>query len=262
MYIIHIMNVKSAIDAYLNSLENPTTRLNYEIALKEFLGKSRKLTQITRDKIVRYKNSLSNKSSQTVAARLSAIRSFCDFCWTQGWLPEDPSISVKNEPSKKYEKAKNIEFSDFKHILGQIDTTGINGLRDYFLFRMLFVTGDVERTLNLRWSYSLPENLDKIKEAYAEELSAFIPEEDLSAGYIFFGLESMNPSKPLSKSGARKIIKKYTVRAGFPENYVDFHALKRLRARQIYEQTGSVEAVNVFCGHKSMKATRAFVKTF
>jgi len=256
------MNVKSALDAYLNTLENPTTRLNYEIALKEFLGKSRKLEQLTRDKIVRYKNSLVDKSSQTVAARLSAVRSFCDFCWSQGWLPDDPSATIRNEPSKKYEKAKNIGFKDFKLILNHIDVTGLYGLRDYFLFRMLFVTGDVDRTLTLRWGSPLPDNLNKIKIAYAEQLLESVSKEELKNGFIFFGLETMNSAKPLSKSGARKIIKKYTVRAGFPENYVDFHALKRLRARQIYEQTGSIEAVNRFCGHKSMKATKAFVKTF
>ncbi len=256
------MNVRSALDTYLNTLENSTTRLNYEIALKEFLGKTRKLDLITREKIVKYKKSLKNKSSQTVAARLSAIRSFCDYCWSQGWMDNDPSLSIKNDPSKKYEKAKNIGFKDFKRILNQIDTTDLYGLRDYFLFRLLFITGDVDGTLSLKWNNAFPDSLNKIKIAYAEELLVFMSKEDLKGGYIFFGLEHMNADKPLSKSGARKIVKKYTIRAGFPENYVDFHALKRLRAKQIYEQTGSIEAVNQFCGHKSMKATKAFVKTF
>ena len=142
-----------------------------------------------------------------------------------------------------------------KTVLSQIDVSTLVGIRDYLLIRLIFFTGDVKQIISLKWDQPLPGSFSKAVTKYKSLLENYD-----ETGYLFFNLDKNN-SKHLSLSGARRILTKYAVKAGFDEKFVDFQALKRLRAKQIYEQTDSIEAVQAFCGHKSKKATRAFIKT-
>jgi len=251
------MDVKSALEQYLNSLDNRTTKINYEIVLRDFIENISAVGQITTNRVVTYKKGLADKAPQTIAARLAAIRSFCDYCWDQGWLSSDPSLSVRANPIEKYAKAKNVSFGDLKKILGKIDITTLVGVRDYLLIRLIFLTGDVKKVIGISWDQDLPASLASVLHKYKNS----VPDDNLvEGGHLFFNTDRNN-SKGLSLSGARRILTKYAVKAGYPEKFLDFQALKRLRAKQIYDQTGSEEAVKSFCGHKSMKATKAFIKT-
>jgi len=250
-----------ALQKYLSTLENETTRTNYEIVLKDFLSSFEDVRQITKESVQQYKELLADKSPQTIAARLAAIRSFCDYCWSEGWLTFNPALYIKNDPIEKYAQAKNISFTDFKKFVDKIDANTLVGIRDLLLIRLIFFYGDPIKILELPFQYDLPAQFEPIKRAYIKELSKEANPMKLSYGYLFFNLEDLNNSKPLSLSAARKILIKYTHRAGFPHNYIDFQALKRLRARQIYDQTESLEAVQKFCGHKTLKVTKAFIKT-
>lgn len=255
------MNVYRALDIYLATLENSTTRTNYEIVLRDFLANIRKVEDITEASIVEFKNSMADKAAQTITARLAAIRSFCDFCWTQGWIPSDPSLGVKNVQVERYGQAKNISFEDLKKFLGAIDTNTLKGMRDYLLLRLAFMFGDVKKILQLPWDVKLPESLDVARARYESLLSQEKNLAYFQNGYLFFNVDTCDNSKALSLSSARKIVIKYVRDAGFPEKYIDFQALKRLRAKQIFTQTNSIEAVMKFCGHRSIKATKAFLKT-
>jgi site-specific recombinase XerD len=256
------MKTSFALNEYLNSLNNHTTVVNYEIALKEFLKRTPTTEKISVKKVEKYKFSLREKSPQTRASRMSAIRGFCDYCWTQGWLDNDPSLCVKNDPTEKYAKAKNVTLEEYGTLLKAISTDAIKGLRDLLLLRLIYIIGDVNKVLLYTWGTKVPANLEIIKKYFAKSLLDNIDMKELKRGYVFFSLDSFDTSTHLSRSAVRKLLKKYTESAGFEENYFDFQALKRLRAKQIYEETGSVDAVNQFCGHKSMKATRALIKTF
>ena len=255
------MRVNSALAHYLNSLSNDTTKTNYKIVLDDFIEDLNSLDEITEETILSYKATLLGKAPQTIAARLSAIRSFCDYCWTQGWISMDPSLAIKNGPVEKYGSAKNIDFEDLKKILSQADLRTLVGVRDYLLLRLIYVYGDPITILRLPFNHELHPSLQPLKEQYETKLSEKSKLDSLQLGYLFFNLESCINAKPLSLSSCRKIIAKYTKKAGYPSNFLDFQALKRLRAKQIYEQTDSIEAVNKFCGHKSLKVTRAFLKT-
>lgn len=255
------MNVHRALDVYLASLENETTRLNYEIVLKDFLSNLKKVTDVTEAEIIAFKGSLSDKAPQTVTARLAAIRSFCDYCWTQGWLNTDPSLGVENVKFERYGRAKNITFEEFKKFLKSIDVTNLIGIRDYLFIRLVFMYGDVHKIRNLPWDVKLPESLDAARARYESLLMEKVNIAYLQNGYLFFNLETCKNEKALSLSAARKIVLKRVRGAGFPDKYIDFQAMKRLRAKQIFEQTQSIEAVMKFCGHRSVKATKAFLKT-
>jgi len=255
------MDVNLALSQYLNSLSNATTKTNYEIVLKDFLEEIHFLNDITREVILSYKGTILGKAPQTIAARLAAIRSFCDFCWTQGWINGDPSLAVKNNPVQKYGSAKNISFEDFKKILSQANLSKLVGVRDYLLLRLIFVCGDPTSVLKLPFNHKLHPALQPVKDEYERLLSEKTSVDSLMLGYLFFNLDTCINARSLSVSSCRKVIAKYTRRAGFPAKFLDFQAMKRLRAKQIYEQTNSEEAVKDFCRHKSMKATRAFIKT-
>jgi len=255
------MNVNVALSHYLNSLSNKTTRTNYEIVLNDFLSEAIELEQITTTGILSYKGSLVGKAPQTIAARLAAIRSFCDYCWTQGWISSDPALPIKNNPVEKYTSAKNISFEDFKKILKVIDVSSLVGVRDFLLLRLIFVYGNPAAVLCLPFNQKMHAALEPVKEQYDLKLSGKTSVDSLQLGYLFFNLEKCTNAKPLSLSACRKVVAKYTKKAKFPDKFLDFQAMKRLRAKQIFKQTKSEEAVMKFCGHKSLKVTRAFIKT-
>lgn len=255
------MNVKSALSHYLNSLSNEATKTNYGIALEDFLEDINSLAAITKETIDSYRGTLVGKAPQTVAARLSAIKSFCDYCWTQGWTSQDPSLSIKNISVEKYASAKNIEFEDFKRVLAQIDLTTLVGVRDYMLLRLIYVYGDPVTILRIPFNHDLSSILEKFKDEYIRKLQEKANVDSLQLGYLFFNLDKCINAKPLSLSTCRKILARYTKKAGFSKTHIDFQALKRLRAKQIFEQTESEEAVQKFCGHRSLKVTKAFLRT-
>ena len=255
------MRVNAALSHFLNSLSTETTKTNYKIVLDDFLEEFRTVGQIDARAIQSYKASLTGKAPQTVAARLAAIRSFCDYCWTQGWVDMDPSLAIKNNPVEKYASAKNITFDQFKTILAEADLSTLVGIRDYLLLRLIFIYGDPVKILRLPFNHDLHPSLAKIKRQYEKKLAEKTNVFSLQLGYMFFNLDKCTNAKPLSLSTCRKILAKLTKRAGFPDKFLDFQAMKRLRAKQIYEQTESEEAVQAFYGHSSLKVTKAFIKT-
>jgi site-specific recombinase XerD len=128
------MKLFDALNQYLESVDNTTTKINYEIVLREFLKNTSRISDISTEKIANYKASLCDKAPQTIAAKLAAIRSFCYFCAKEKWISSDPSLPIRNDPFKKYEQSKNISFEDFQKILGFIDLTTIMGLRDRMVY--------------------------------------------------------------------------------------------------------------------------------
>lgn len=255
------MQPERAVEQYLQNLENERTRVNYAIALREFIRPLKKLGQVSTEYIETYRASLKDKSPTTVAARLSAIKSFCEFCWSNGWLTEDPSLRIHHDPVPRYTHAKNIKFDDFKKLLESIPLDSPMGVRDFLLLRLIFVYGDVEKITNLPWTEQFPERYQNMVQQYKKLMRSEYPEHNFEKGFLFFSLETVDNKKPLSVSGLRRILSSRTIKAGFPDKHFDFEAFKRLRAKQIYEQTKSVEAVRQFCGHRSLKATKDFLKT-
>jgi len=255
------MKADYALQEYLRSLKNETTRANYEIVLSDFVSNFTSLSAILPQHVQRYKNALADKSPQTVAARLAAIRSFFNYCWVEGWISGDPSEDVQNNHVKKYGNAKNVAFDDFKNIISKTDLTKLVGIRDYLLLRLIFTYGDVKKIVKLSWETKLTGPFANLIRAYRAKLAEQTNLNNLSNGYLFFNLEKCENQKFLSVSAVRKVITKYTARAGYPDKFLDFQAMKRLRARQIYKQTDSIEAVQKFCGHASQKVTKAFIKT-
>jgi len=258
---LYHVDLKNALAQYLQTLENETTRINYGIILREFSQHFERLIDIDTQAILKFKATLGGKSDQTIASRMSAIRSFLMFCWSHNWIPMDPTIVIKTDNVQRYQNTKNITVEDFKKILASTNIKSLAGLRDYLLLRLLFIFGDVEKILPLQIKSALPDTVDADRKTFVTKLAEHIKVEDLKGGYLFFGLEKMDCSQKMSLSGVRKILKKYCTLAGFDENYLDFTAIKRLRARQIYEQTSSVLAVQQFCGHSSASQTKTFLKT-
>lgn len=255
------MTVENALLQYLQSLENETTRVNYEVILKEFCQYFERLIDIDAKSILQFKETLKDKSPQTISSRMSAIRSFLMYCWDNSWIPIDPSLSIKPDNVVRYQNSKNITLEDVKNILSKINVKSLAGMRDYLLMRLTLVFGDIEKVMELRVTSAIPATLENDRKIFIAMLVPHVKVEDLKTGYLFFSLEKMDCSQKLSLSGVRKILKKYCVMAGFEENFLDFNAIKRLRARQIYEQTSSVEAVRQFCGHARVAQTRTFLKT-
>lgn len=255
------MDLQKALSQYLETLDSEVTKSNYAIVLRDFCDKFKRLTDIDTKAVLAYKELLNGKSPQTVSSRLSAIKSFLTYCWENNWIPMDPTIPIKAVPVPRYKNSKNISIDDFKKLLSHIDVKSLAGFRDYLLLRLLFIYGNLPSILDLKIKSALPDIINDDRKTYITMLSQHVPVESLREGYLFFGLEKMDSSQKLSVSGVRKILQKYCVLSGFDAQHFDIMAMRRLRAKQIYEQTKSVNAVQRFCQHKSSTQTKTFLKT-
>lgn len=258
------MLVELAIKLYLQTLTNQSTKLNYEIALNDFNKQVTYMKDLTEAAVISFRETLNSKSPQTISSRMSAIRSFLMHCWSEGWIDFDPSLTIKIDSVKRYTNAKNLSFDDLKKILSFIKTSTLLGVRDYLLIRLLFLVGDPQEVLALKMNSPIPDIVMDAKKLYVQKLSEHIRLTQLKTGFLFFSLdhlEGFNPFRPLSRAGARKILRKYASEAGFDPKVIDFTAIKRLRARQIFEQTSSFELVQKFCGHSDIRQTKTFLKT-
>jgi site-specific recombinase XerD len=272
------MTISELLTEYLNELKSDSTRINYKIALTDFLEAVSDIAQITTEFVENYRKKLQKKrkSAQTIRAKLAAIRGFLDYCWTAGYITLNPADSVKIKPTQKYKNAKNITEKDFKYLLAQTNSR-CKGLRDSLLIRLIYLYGDVEKVLQFKWAQVMPtQNLATLKskleasilklfdkKTYVTGLSPTQMWEQFRQGYIFFTFENTlpNSNKPISISAIRSLFKQYCELAGFSQNYIDFQALKRLRAKEIFKKTGSAEEVRKFCGHQNIQITKSFLKT-
>lgn len=272
------MGLSELVEEYLSSLKSESTKINYKIALVDFLQNIKNIEDITPTAIDAYNKRLQKKkkSIQTIKARFAAIKSFLEYCWMNGALLLNPADKIKVKTAKKYKNAKNIQETDFKKLLKEIKPT-LKGLRDSLLIRLIYLYGDMDKVLSLKWEHPMPTlTLTKIKtklevaikkvftkKMYITGLDPNKLWEKFSRGYLFFSLDKFpfNSDKAISVPAIRKILQHYCVQMGLPENYIDFQALKRLRAKEIYQKTNSIEEVRRFCGHRNSQITKAFLKT-
>lgn len=258
------MNVKILMDSYITSLDNKSTQKSYRIALNEFFS-NYSLEEITYEVLENYKKTLSEeKASQTVNARLTAIKGFFQYCYEEGYIGSNPAEYLEIEKVERYSNSKNITIEDFKLLLSQINLKSLVGIRDMLLLRLLYFLGDLHNTTKIGFGYinSIPDHLQPLLSVYVGKLEEKLDPESLDDGFLFFSLDKLTNLVPLSESSVRKVINKYTAKAGLSKNSIDVQALKRLRAKQIYEKTASVEAVQKFCGHKNIKTTKEFLRSF
>ena len=253
------MDIQEAVKLYLSSIENDTTRLCYRTALAQFTENIEYVNQITVRQIQSYKMSLRDKSAQTICARLAAVRGLSDLCWTKGWLDTDPSLFINNVSNPRYTKFKVITAREFRKILNSIHLD-CDGIHDYLLLKLIFVSGSPDKVSRLNWNAKLPRFAEKLKETYKISAEAD-PDLNISDdGHLFFPFAFHNRLR-LVPSDINYILQNRAVHAGYKRGQFDVMSLKRLRAKEIYEETGSVEEVKKYCGFKYRKDAVRFIKS-
>ena len=253
------MDIQVAVKLYLSSIENDTTRRCYRAALEQYTEYLEHVDQITPRTIQSYKMSLRDKSAQTICARLAAIRGLSDLCWTKGWLDTDPSLFVGNVSNPRYTKFKEITSRQFRKILNNINLD-CDGIHDYLLLKLIYISGKPESVARLNWNAKLPRFAEKLKEEYKASAKADPDLKIKDSGHLFFPF-AFNNTLRLTDSELLNILKDRAVYAGYERNQFDIMSLKRLRSKEVYEETGSVEAVQKLCGFKYRKDAVRFVKT-
>ena len=255
------MDIEEAANQYLLSIDNDTTRRCYRAAIGQFVEHMNLVDQVTIREILSYKRALEeeDKSAQTICARLAAIRGFTNMCWTSGWLEFDPSMFVDNVPNPRYTKSKIMDANQFRRILNSI-YLNCDGIHDYLLLKLISVSGSADKVSRLNWNAKLPKFAETLNEVYKASAVADPNLRIKKSGYLFFPF-AYNNSFCLTPEEILNILKTRAEQAGYDQDQFDIMSLKRLRAKEIYESTKSVEEVKKFCGFKHKKDAIRFVKT-
>lgn len=260
------MGIETAISLFVTEkLKSNKTKEEYRRVLKEFAKGLVWVKEITRERVLAFhrqkKETLSEAYSAVV---LAMVRSFCNYCWDRKWLPINPALTVRQR-IPTYANVKNGSLKDFSKILDQIDRGTWTGSRDYLLLRLVFLIGK-KRALQLKWNSEFPTQLQSLKEDYSSKLLSHLKETQV---YWQLKWASLPPQslflngnfKPIGKADLLKTFAKYRKKANLTNAVITLESLKRMRAKQIYEATNSLEAVKEFCEHKEMKRTEAFVSS-
>ena len=253
------MDIQVAVKLYLSSIENTTTQRCYRAALEQYTKNLDSVDQITPLTIRNYKISLRGKSAQTICARLAAIRGLSDLCWTKGWLDTDPSLFVGNVSNPRYTNAKEITSRQFRRILNSIHLD-CDGIHDYLLLKLIFISGSPDNVSRLNWNAKLPRFAEKLKKVYKTSAKADPSLKISDSGHLFFPF-AFNNKLRLTHADMLLILKERATYAGYKATQFDLMSLKRLRSKELYEETGSVKAIQNLCGFKYRKDAVRFIKT-
>jgi integrase/recombinase XerC/integrase/recombinase XerD len=123
---------------------NEKSKETYKKALRQFFRylQEVKLTNITREDILAYKNLLRDKdySAYTITCYLTAIRKF--FEWTES-IGSYPNIakSIKGARQPKGFRKESLTVEQVKRVLANIDRASLQGKRDFALLNLLVRTG-------------------------------------------------------------------------------------------------------------------------
>jgi site-specific recombinase XerD len=142
-------DLRSALEDFVESKVAPRTRVEYRIALRDFLQATgiRTLGEALAVKsslVVRYRNSLQDRglSPSTINLRLAAVRGLFRRMLREGRIaanPADPEL-VEGLPVSDESRTQGLTLDEVKRILGACDGT-LRGLRDRALLTTLFYEG-------------------------------------------------------------------------------------------------------------------------
>src|ERR1043165_3554601 len=130
-------------DTFILKSISEATRRTYSIAIKGFFGFVEHVhpTQVTPQHVIAYRDHLisNKKSDNTVALKLSILRSFYDFLIANGHLERNPASTtlVSAPPASDVPAGRALTPKEVRHLLSGPDRAKPEGARDYALMLLM-----------------------------------------------------------------------------------------------------------------------------
>jgi len=131
-------------DTLLRNLRSAHSRRAYAQSLREFFAWVATLpSEVTTRQIIAYRATLeaAGKRAATVNRHLAAIRALYSAALDEGLLTRNPAASVKTLETGREGSTPALTREQVQAMLGAIDRTTLQGLRDYALIVLLVRTG-------------------------------------------------------------------------------------------------------------------------
>lgn len=238
-------------------------------------GDSLDILNVTSEKILSYKKSLSRKgfSPSSVSRAMSSLRGFYKYLYVKGVINENPSKTIKNDKVVK----KNFEILTSKEIdllLSQPDLTCIKGIRDKAMLEVMYATGikvseiisldlkDINLQLGFiyckgdksqkheRTIFLYPAALKCLKE-YIENSRKFLSDNNDEALFL-----NINGSR-MTRQGFWKILKGYVENAGIKKTITP-HTLRHSFATHLLENGADINDIKEILGHSDIASTQVY----
>lgn len=272
------------IDSYRNAF---LLYLEYMEKIMKIKPEKLAIKNFTRNSIIGFLNWLEetrNNSASTRNSRLAAIKGFVHYLKYE--FPEymEEYQKILGIPLKKTEK-KEISYmktEGVKLLINQIDTSSINGMRDYIIILILYTTGiRVSELINIKVKdlsltepYTLKVHGKGNRGRYVPLVKSTIPhirkylslmKYDCDARldeYIF----KNHMKVQFTRQGINYVLKKYGIKAkeidqSLIPNDLSPHKMRHTTAMELLESGVDLMYIRDLLGHSSIITTEVYAKT-
>ncbi|RKY33260.1 MAG: tyrosine recombinase XerC [Candidatus Omnitrophota bacterium] len=246
------------------------TILNYRLDLEDFMNffKELPLEKIDYLLLRKYLAQLKRKNlkNKSVARRLSTLRSFFKFLTREGFLKNNPILSVLTPKQERYLPLFLTE-EEVLRLLGAVKAKEEMGFRDKAILELFYSTG-------IRVSELAGLNIDDIdfiggivKVAGKGKKERIVPVGDIALSAIRDYLDKRKKDSPvlflnknktrISDRGIRNIVKKY-LRLACGRQGVSCHTLRHSFATHLLNRGADLRSVQELLGHANLSTTQVY----
>ena len=215
------------------------------------------------------KDGLSNRS---IARNLSSIKMFYKFLAEDHHIKSNPTLNIET-PKRESKLPQVLSMEEVDSLLKIPDRNTPLGLRDAALLELLYATG-----LRVSEIISLPLNNINLEAGYLlaygkGSKERLVPIGEVAQNLIKEYLEKARPAllkkkqsnylfitrrtKPMTRQGFWKLIKKYALAAGINKN-ISPHTLRHSFASHLLERGADLRSVQIMLGHSDISSTQIY----
>jgi integrase/recombinase XerD len=259
---------KNTIEAYGNDLEKLTQFLQF----KEYKLSPDQISLKTLQEYIKWIAEL-GMSERSQARIISGIKSFYKYCQQEEIVKNDPT-ELLSAPKLKKALPDTLTFEEIENIIGQIDLSTVEGIRNKALLETLYSCGlRVSEVIGLKRSHLyldigfirvvgkgdkerlIPIGSDAIKhiEIYNKEIRIHLPHKKGCEDILFLNRRGGK----LSRVMVFYIIKDLTLKANIPKS-ISPHTFRHSFATHLVEGGADLRAVQEMLGHESITTTEIY----
>lgn len=281
-------NLEDLGSAFLSDQDiSPSSRRTYARSLKQFFiwleasGRAKRMATLTREDVLAYKESLSNKSSYTVSSYLTVVRKLFQWLEARKVYP-DITRGVKGSKKARGFRKEVLSPEQLRQALEAIDRSTLEGLRDYALVNLLARTGlrtiEVARArvedLRLEPGLRRGERVLWVQGKGREEADEFVilTKEALlplldylkargrlsKEAPLFASVSDRNYGQPLTTRSISRIVKRAFRRVGLDSERLTAHSLRHTAITLAVLGGASLQQAQAMARHSDSKTTLVY----
>lgn len=274
---IHI----NMLDDFISFIDaSPRTVETYTRALRQFINylSANGITQPIREDVVEFRESLKVQcKASTVQNYIVAVRLFFQWTYSRGIYP-NIAENLKGAKVSKGHKKDYLTSKQIKRVLSTIDTTTLQGKRDYAIVSLMVTAGlrDTEvsnaniEDLRTVGDFTALFVLGKGKEEKADYVKIVEPVEDAIRDYLkelggidpkqplFISLSNNSYGNRVTTRSVSRICKNALIAAGYNSDRLTAHSLRHTAVTLSLLGGKSLQEVQQFARHSNIATTQIY----